>query len=161
MNDKERKEELEAVLEIQNKELKYNSLNLDNYQIEKLSLETLHKNFDDFASCEGQWTQMEDNSIETLKKIFHSLRVVVEQLHPEEYYPVYEEEVFLNKLRLGQTVEDMYNVYRVKTNLEKCPICGSSIFEGTFAISRRDNETLICSRCGTKEAFEDLSDTRF
>lgn len=83
---------------------------------------------------------MDDNSIETLKTIFKSLCTVVEELHPEEYYPAYEEEVFFNKLRLGQTVEDMYNVYRARTNLDKYPYCGSSIFEGTFAISRRDRQ---------------------
>lgn len=161
MNDKERQEELEDILKMQSRKLKYNAIDLKKCQIEKLSLEVLKRNFDDFSKCEDKWVLMDDNSIETLKTIFKSLRTVVEKLHPEEYYPAYEEEVFLNKLRLGQTVEDMYNVYRVRTSLEKCPYCGSSIFEGTFAISRRDNKTQICSNCGTREAIEDISNTRF
>lgn len=161
MNEKERQEELEEILEMQNRKLKYNALDLDNCQIEKLSLEELKRNYDNYSKCEDKWTLMPEDSIEKLKSIFQSLREVVEQLHPEEYYPIYEEEVFLNKLRLGQTVEDMYNVYRVKTTLDKCPICGASIFDGTFAISRRDNKTIICSNCGMKEAIEDFSNTRF
>lgn len=161
MNKKERQEELEDILKMQNRQLKYNAIDLKKCQIEKLSLEVLKRNFDDFSKCEDKWVLMDDNSIETLKTIFQSLREVVKQLHPEEYYPIYEEEVFLNRLRLGQTVEDMYNVYRVKTTLDKCPICGASIFDGTFAISRRDNKTIICSNCGMKEAIEDFSDTRF
>lgn len=161
MNKKERQEELEDILKMQSRKLKYNAIDLKKCQIEKLSLEVLKRNFDDFSKCEDKWVLMDDNSIETLKTIFQSLREVVKQLHPEEYYPIYEEEVFLNRLRLGQTVEDMYNVYRVKTTLDKCPICGASIFDGTFAISRRDNKTIICSNCGMKEAIEDFSDTRF
>ena len=161
MNKKERQEELEDILKMQNRQLQYNALDLKKCQVEKLSLEVLKRNFDDFSKCEDKWVLMDDNSIETLKTIFKSLRTVVEKLHPEEYYPAYEEEVFLNKLRLGQTVEDMYNVYRVRTSLEKCAYCGSSIFEGTFSISRRDNKTQICSNCGTREAIEDISNTRF
>lgn len=161
MNTEEKKEELEDILNMQNRQLQYNALDLDNCQIEKLSLEEVKRNFDDFSKCEDKWTLMPEDSIEKLKTIFQALREVVEQLHPEEYYPIYEEEVFLNRLRLGQTVEDMYNVYRVKTTLDKCPICGASIFEGTFAISRRDNKTEICSNCGMKEAVEDFSNTRF
>lgn len=161
MNDKERQQELENILKLQERELRFYSLNLENCQIEKLPLNSLHQNFDDFSQCEELWQVMDDNPIETLKKIFQSLRYVVEQLHPDEYYPIYEEEVFLNKLRLGQTVEDMYNVYRVRTDLEKCPCCGVSIFKGTYAISRRDNKTHICSNCGMKEAIEDMSNTRF
>ena len=35
-----------------------------------------------------------------------------------------------------------------------CPICGKEFFRPP-AVSRRDN-SLICSRCGTREALEDL-----
>lgn len=101
MNKKERQEELEDILKMQNRQLQYNALDLKKCQIEKLSLEVLKRNFDDFSKCEDKWVLMDDNSIETLKTIFKSLRTVVEKLHPEEYYPAYEEEVFLNKLRLG------------------------------------------------------------
>ncbi len=35
-----------------------------------------------------------------------------------------------------------------------CPRCGK-IYVQFPALSRRDNETLICPECGTAEAFED------
>lgn len=40
----------------------------------------------------------------------------------------------------------------------KCPICKKNelLEEGANAISRKDNETEICSDCGRKEAMEEL-----
>ena len=35
-----------------------------------------------------------------------------------------------------------------------CPICGCEI-EGVPAISRRDNKSEICSKCGVEEALSD------
>ena len=36
-----------------------------------------------------------------------------------------------------------------------CPWCGRSYY-GTPALSRKDNETLICPDCGTREALESI-----
>ena len=36
-----------------------------------------------------------------------------------------------------------------------CPRCGKS-YGGRPALSRRDNETLICPDCGTREALESI-----
>lgn len=36
-----------------------------------------------------------------------------------------------------------------------CPRCGSA-YHGVPALSRSDNETLICSDCGTREALATL-----
>ena len=38
----------------------------------------------------------------------------------------------------------------------KCPRCGA-IYRAHSAISRVDNQTLICPDCGTREALESLS----
>lgn len=38
----------------------------------------------------------------------------------------------------------------------KCPRCGSFFRASMAALSRKDNKTLICSACGTAEAFEDF-----
>ena len=37
----------------------------------------------------------------------------------------------------------------------KCPLCGK-IYHEPPALSRADNETLICPDCGTREALEGL-----
>lgn len=37
-----------------------------------------------------------------------------------------------------------------------CPKCGRS-FDRLLAVSRIDNETMICDECGTMEALESLS----
>lgn len=39
--------------------------------------------------------------------------------------------------------------------MRECPICGIK-YLAPPAISRRDNETEICPRCGVREALEDL-----
>lgn len=36
-----------------------------------------------------------------------------------------------------------------------CPRCGKA-YHGTPALSRADNETLICADCGTREALESI-----
>ena len=36
-----------------------------------------------------------------------------------------------------------------------CPICGRS-YTGHPALSRTDNETLICPDCGTRQALESI-----
>ena len=41
------------------------------------------------------------------------------------------------------------------TRLSVCPRCGKTYFERP-ALSRVDNETLICPDCGTREALESI-----
>ena len=36
-----------------------------------------------------------------------------------------------------------------------CPVCGRD-FTGHPALSRKDNETLICPECGQREALESI-----
>ena len=37
----------------------------------------------------------------------------------------------------------------------KCPLCGQE-YEGRPALSRADNQTLICPDCGTRQALDEL-----
>lgn len=39
--------------------------------------------------------------------------------------------------------------------LRKCPLCGRTYGEAP-ALSRADNETLICPDCGTRQALESI-----
>ena len=41
------------------------------------------------------------------------------------------------------------------TQIKICPRCGKAYFEPS-AISRTDNQTLICPDCGTREALENI-----
>lgn len=46
----------------------------------------------------------------------------------------------------------------MKENVRKmriCPKCGKTYFDSP-ALSRADNETLICPDCGTREALESI-----
>jgi len=46
------------------------------------------------------------------------------------------------------------------TNKQICPRCKSEL-EGVPALSRKDNQTHICSNCGVSEAVEDFTGTKF
>ena len=41
------------------------------------------------------------------------------------------------------------------TNTRICPICGNS-YTGHPALSRTDNEMLICPDCGTRQALDSI-----
>lgn len=46
----------------------------------------------------------------------------------------------------------------MKTNemtINTCPKCGNT-YKGRGAVSRVDNETIICPDCGTREALESI-----
>ena len=43
------------------------------------------------------------------------------------------------------------NILQIKT----CPRCGR-LYHGAPALSRVDNETLVCPDCGTREALESI-----
>ena len=46
----------------------------------------------------------------------------------------------------------------MKTNISElriCPKCGKT-YHGVPALSRVDNQTLVCSDCGTREALESI-----
>ncbi len=42
-----------------------------------------------------------------------------------------------------------------KQELRICPLCGQQ-YRSAPALSRKDNETLICPDCGTREALESI-----
>lgn len=48
-----------------------------------------------------------------------------------------------------------------RTIYERCPRCDGEQIARTFALSRRDNKTMICSKCGTSEAMEDAGYTKY
>lgn len=39
--------------------------------------------------------------------------------------------------------------------LHECPVCGNR-YKGHPALSRKDNQTLICPDCGTREALASI-----
>lgn len=160
MKTKNEEMELQRILEHQQLRLK-NFVKLDLKHIEVLSFDVIKRNFNNFAKCESEWELLNvDDPIECLKGRFKIMRDIIEATHPHEYCPYYDEEVFINNLLLGKTIEDMFNVYRIRTDLDKCPLCGSSLYGMKYALSRRDNITHICSECGEKEAYEDMLDIR-
>ena len=53
----------------------------------------------------------------------------------------------------GKDEENTMETTEIK--IRTCPICGTA-YRGHPAISRTDNETPICSDCGTRESLQDI-----
>lgn len=161
MATKEQQEEIDLIIKNQKRELGLINEQLDLTKIEFLFVKTLEENFGDFSLCENEWKLMEDEiPVEKICESFASVRNIIEKTRKNEFYPYYEDEIIINNLLLGKTIHDMFRIYRIRTDKEKCPLCGSSIFEHMAALSRRDNKTEICSRCGSKEAVQDMNNIR-
>lgn len=165
MNKEQKQNMLNETLQYQQMQLKKGCLSkIELNNIEFLPIAVLRENFDDYGACEDKWKTLQEiikndkSPFDFVKFRFETMKKIVEENHPNEYYPIYEEEIFINALLLGKPIEDMMTIYRVRTTYPKCPLCGASIFTNTGAISRRDNETMICSACGLKEAIEDFAD---
>ena len=54
-------------------------------------------------------------------------------------------------INAGRYAVMKYNVIRMAV----CPMCGRT-YHGVPAISRTDNETLICPDCGTRQALQSI-----
>lgn len=72
--------------------------------------------------------------------------------HPLE---LYEDNVALTRLRQGEVISIPCLFFRL-ANGDTCPKCGGHFDQSIGAISRHDNSTHICCRCGEKEAMEDF-----
>lgn len=154
-----KEEEKQIYIQLQKQILEHSPV-LDLTHIQKISKDVINKHFEKYDDCENLWVCDKTLSISKLQDIFSKLRRINQQTRPNEYYLYYEDEVMVNNLSLGKVVEDMYFAYRIKTEYPKCPLCGSSIFPHTAALSRRNNKTYICRDCGQSEAVQDFANVR-
>lgn len=123
-------------------------------EFEKLHDNVLTENFDDFSKCEDSWLVTEFTEIE---RVFKSLRNVSEQMRNKDKVEYCSEKNVYDLLESGHVIYSPYYIYRIKTKDRKCPVCGANIPAFSEALSRRDNETYICSECGLSEAINDFS----
>lgn len=130
------------------------------FQIEKIPIVTYISNDKDFYACEQLWEEDDSLTEEKLKQVFESHRKFLMNEYPlgtrehEHAKTYFEWNSIVNQLERGKVVGDMFNLYRAKNDLPKCPRCGCSYKAvEDEAVSRKDNKTLVCSDCGTKEAL--------
>ncbi|PLS19540.1 hypothetical protein CVD28_03740 [Bacillus sp. M6-12] len=72
--------------------------------------------------------------------------------HPIE---MFEEEAVIEQLKEGRIIYTPMLLFRAIVGENTCPLCGAT-YQGMGSLSRKDNETEICSDCGTREAMEDF-----
>lgn len=62
------------------------------------------------------------------------------------------EMIVMGCLQLGERL-GMFDGRKKNQNKRVCPLCRKE-YDGVPALSRTDNETLICPECGTREAID-------
>jgi hypothetical protein len=68
----------------------------------------------------------------------------------------YSDKRALWSIRAGKTVSTPILEFRLAEGTE-CPKCNAKFIGVAGALSRRDNRTMICSPCGAREAYEDMT----
>ena len=127
--------------------------------IERLPKSILETHYGKFQACETFWIQDKFTTIEFLQQSFSSCQRINIQTRGRSF-PYYEWSNISAKLIKGEVVEDMFNMYRIKTGLLKCATCGRSIEAGLEAYSRILPSVTLCSKCGENEAIEDYYEYR-
>lgn len=120
--------------------------------VEKLPRGTYDSNNQDFKQCEELWIE---EPIESFKQELISTQKVLSMTQPDVDTTHLDWVEVKHTLSNGRSVELIKGYYRMKTDYPKCPLCASSMVDYNIAISRRDNETEICSICGAQEALDD------
>lgn len=124
--------------------------------LERLPRGTYDEYNQDFSAASDKWIP---TTIENLKKEAKSTQEVLKMTQPNLNTTHLNWEKMSRGIENGRTLELVKGFYRRITNDEKCPLCASSITDGG-ALSRRDNNTVICSICGTQEALDDALSVR-
>lgn len=105
--------------------------------------------------CEDKWTDVEGGYNEVMRFFKTALEVSL-LMNDEEKIKYCQKDNIVKLLESGHVVYSPFMIYRIKTEDKKCPLCGCSYTSYEKALSRRDNETYICSLCAAKEAVEDF-----
>lgn len=124
--------------------------------LERLDQTHLESADRDISKCEDKWAALpEFMTIDYLKYMLGREREFIMQVEPESDAKELEWGFFSGQLEKGKVVADAFHLYRVKTNLPKCPHCGASFLRAQGSLSRKDNKTMICSECGEAEAINE------
>lgn len=117
---------------------------------EILGEQTYINNNEDFFKCEPHWVEMSEN--EVFRHIALAKEIADEM---NDSRPYLEENNAREILDSGELILLPLFFVREKNDNPKCPLCGRS-YTDYPALSRIDNKTHICPKCGTKEALESM-----
>ena len=109
------------------------------------------ENMNDFAKCEGLWQEIGEGKAFSFIKSAYDISV---SMNDEREY--LKEDRAREILDSGELILLPVFWLREKNDNPKCPICGCS-YTDYPALSRIDNKTHICPKCGTKEAISHFS----
>lgn len=107
-------------------------------RFEILTEQDFNRNFGSFEKSEKCWKETDESVVDLL----------LSAKYKEDKGAV------KNQILNGKSIPSIVGFIRKKTDLEKCPLCGSSFEESLFALSIVDSETRICPDCGTREQME-------
>lgn len=107
-------------------------------KFEILTEQKFNRKFGSFPSCENDWEDIDE--------------VIVDVLLNTNYKE--HTEFVKNRILEGSCFKVCVGFIRLKTNKQKCPLCGGSFEEMQYSLSIVDNNTMICSECGLREQLE-------
>lgn len=119
-------------------------------RFEILPRATLADHFDDYSECESLWKEISE--ADAYSVITTAREVTVQTGEPRDYLIL---STAIDLLKEGHAISLPGMMIRERNDHKKCPRCGNSII-GIGALSRIDNETVLCRVCGDKEALEDF-----
>ena len=107
-------------------------------KFEILTEQNFNNNFGSHVRCESLWTEIDESVVDLL------------------LYTRYKDEAedIKKEILKGKSIPAIVGYIRKQTNLDKCPLCGSSFEKPLCSILIVDNKTEICSDCGTREELE-------
>ncbi|MBQ3421062.1 MAG: hypothetical protein IJH34_05230 [Romboutsia sp.] len=112
-------------------------------KFELLSEKLFNMNFGSFTDLELFWKEIDESVVDLLlySRYKDKSKDIKEQILKGECYAT------------------IVGFIRLKTDLEKCTLCGSSFKSPFHSLSIVDNKTKICSNCGLREQLERYTGT--
>lgn len=124
-------------------------------KLERLKRGDYRKNNQDMHLSKDSW---ENFSISEAKKLVESNFKTLKMSRPDDDISFMKWNSVKERLEEGFVVELVKGFIRKKDDKPKCPYCGNTIHSA--ALSRRGNNIEICSVCGKREAYEDITGQR-
>lgn len=82
-------------------------------------------------------------------------KILIETRNTSRPLEMFDKEAVIEQLKSGKIISTPMLNFRAIVGDCTCPLCGATFDEGMGSLSRKDNDTLICTDCGTRESLEE------
>ena len=107
-------------------------------EYQMLSERNFNENFGGFRECETLWVTVSEDVVDIILSATYR----------------YNASLMKESMQEGKAIKVNVGYIRMKTELNKCPLCAGSFKEPYASLSIVDNKTRICPDCGVREQLE-------